>query len=556
MKNKPQIRSFKLSIILLILFFSCQTGKRLDFSKKDVKKAQKLIGLDFSKSEIDTLYRYLGENKAGYDSMRNFSLDHNVFPALLFDPHPSGFIIPKEQKSIQWNLPEAVTMPENKEDLAFYPLSQLAYLIKNKKISSEELTQLFLNRIKKYDNILLSVVTITEELALQQALKADKEIAEGIYRGPLHGIPYGIKDLAALKGYKTTWGTVPYKNQILDYTATVIEKLEAAGAVLIAKLTSGALARGDVWFGGKTKNPWDTSQGASGSSAGPGSATAAGLVAFSIGTETLGSIVAPSNRCGITGLRPTYGSVSRYGFMSLAWSMDKVGPMCRTAEDCALVFNALHGSDPKDKTAVNSAFNYQFPLDFSTLKVAYLKRDFQRDSSQIGKNNRASLELFKTLGIQLDTVELPKKFPFEAFDIILRAESGAFFDELVRTKQVDLMEEQDRSSRANSLRQSRFIPAVEYLQANRHRQVLIEQMHDIMKKYDVVISTSGDFRQTLITNLTGHPAVALPNGFDKNGRPTGIILIGKLYGEATILSLAKTYQEKTDFEEQHPPKFK
>lgn len=546
-----------LFICLTTIFLSaCNSYKHSNFSKKDVKKAQKVIGLDFSKTDIDTMYRYLGRNADGYDSLRNYTLTNEVFPALLFDPHPTDFVIPKEQKTIDWQLSTTVTLPTKKEDLAYYSVGQLAILIQSQKITSEELTTIYLNRIKKYDGTLLAVTTVTEELALKQAKQADKEIQAGNYKGVLHGIPYGVKDLIAVKGYKTTWGSAPYKNQMIDYTASVIEKLDAAGAVLIAKLTSGALARGDVWYGGKTKNPWDITQGASGSSAGPGSATAAGLVAFSLGTETLGSIVSPSNRCGLTGLRPTYGRVTRHGVMSLSWSMDKVGPICRSAEDCALVFAAIQGTDGKDRTVRDAAFNYEAKTDLTKLKVGYLKEHFEKDTTDTGENNQQALATFKAMGINMEAVSFPKNFPYQIFDVILRAEAGAFFDELVRSKGVDEMVEQGYRSRANSLRQARFIPAVEYLQANRHRKVLIEEMHEIMKEFDVIIAPTFGGRQLLITNLTGHPALALPNGFDKKGRPTSISLLGNLYDEATLLGLAKAFQEQTDFEEQHPPKFK
>jgi len=485
-----------------------------------------------------------------------YPIDNEVFPALLFDPHPNGFTIPQQQIPNNWEVAKGVTLPANEEAIAFYTIPQLAALLQSRQITAEALTKMYINRIKKYDSELLAVTTLTEDRALAQAKKVDAEIAAGNYKGLLHGIPYGTKDLMAVKGYKTTWGAAPYKNQMIDYTASVIEKLDAAGAILIAKLTSGALARGDVWYGGKTKNPWDITQGASGSSAGPGAATAAGLVAFALGTETLGSIVSPSNRCGLTGLRPTYGRVTRYGVMPLSWSMDKVGPMCRSAEDCAIVFEAIRGMDGKDRTVRDAAFNYSNNLDLKTLKVGYLKEHFDKDSTVIGENNRIALTTLKTMGLNLEAVSFPKDFPYAVFDVILRAEAGAFFDALVRSEEVDKMVQQDYRSRANSLRQARFIPAVEYLQANRHRKVLIEKMHEIFQKYDVIISPTFGGRQLLITNLTGHPALALPNGFDKKGRPTSITLLGNLYAEGILLAIAKQFQEKTDFDEQHPATYK
>lgn len=501
------------------------------------------------------MHRYLGRNLEGYDSMRNYALDYEVFPAVLFDPHPSGFEQPMNGVRPSWDIPDDVARPANLEEAAFYTIPQLASLIKNRKVTSLELTQMYLERMKRYNPTLQCAITITEELALEQARRADAEIAAGNYRGMLHGIPYGTKDLMAVPGYPTTWGSKPYEKQVIDQTATVVKRLEDAGAILIAKLVSGALARGDVWFGGQTKNPWDIEQGASGSSAGSGSATSAGLVGFSLGTETLGSITSPSTRNGVTGLRPTYGRVSRSGVMSLSWSMDKVGPICRSAEDCAIVFNVIQGKDPKDQTTADVPFFYDQKVDVTKLKIAYLQKDIEKDTSASGENLRQALEDMKKMGVELIPVALPEGSPYEVFDIILRSESGAFFDELVRSEQVDMLVEQHPGSRANSLRQSRFIPAVEYLQANRHRRVLIEQMHEIMRDVDVLISPTFGNRQMLITNLTGHPVITIPTGLDKENHPTSLTLVGNLYDEGKIIALAKAFQERTAFDELHPPNF-
>lgn len=538
---------------LLFLFLSCKTNEA-GFSKNDIKRSQRLIGLEFEKQEIETMYDYLGRNKEGYDSLRAFTASNETFPAMMFDPHPMGFEFPTAKTKPTFQIPEGVEVPENFEQVAFFTIPQLASLIKSKQVTSEELTRLFIDRIKKYDGELESVITLTEDLAMKQARKADQEIAAGNYKGILHGIPYGVKDLMAVEGYPTTWGAEPYKDQMIDYTSTVVKKLEDQGAVLIAKLVSGSLARGDVWFGGKTKNPWDLTQGASGSSAGSGSATSAGLVPFALGTETLGSITSPATRNGVTGLRPTYGRVSRYGVMSLSWSMDKIGPLAKSAEDCEIVFTAIYGKDLQDPSTNEVPFNQvkKAPNEF---KVAYLKKDLDKDTTITGDNLRASLEVFQAMGIEADSIALPENFPYSSFDIILRSEAGAFFDELVRSGEVDLMVEQEGSSRANSLRQSRFIPAVEYLQANRQRRLLIEEMHHLLKKYDVIIAPSYRSRQLLITNLTGHPVVSVPNGFDEKGRPTSFTLIGNLYDEGSILALAKAFQEATDFDEKRPPKF-
>jgi Asp-tRNA(Asn)/Glu-tRNA(Gln) amidotransferase A subunit family amidase len=395
-------------------------------------------------------------------------------------------------------------------------------------------------------------ITLTDSMALAQATLLDEELAQGHYRGILHGIPYGTKDLMAVAGYPTTWGAAPYKDQLLDETATVVRRLQDAGGVLVAKLVSGALARGDVWFGGKTKNPWDVEEGASGSSAGSGSATAAGLVPFALGTETLGSITSPSSKNGITGLRPTYGRVSRHGVMSLSWSMDKVGPMARNAEDCAIVFGIIQGKDSLDRTTTHIPFNYAPTEPITRLRVAYLKEDIAKDTTEGKKNLDQAIKTLQDMGITMDSVRLPTDVPYDGFDIILRAESGAFFDALVRSGEVDLMVEQDQKSRANSLRQSRFIPAVEYLQANRHRQVLIEKMHALMKAYDVLVSPSFGNKQLLITNLTGQPVVIVPTGLDEEGHPTSITFVGNLYDEGKLLLLAKAFQDRTDFDEMHP----
>jgi Asp-tRNA(Asn)/Glu-tRNA(Gln) amidotransferase A subunit family amidase len=515
--------------------------------REDVKAAQKLLNLNFNDAEVDTMLSYLESNRKGFDSLRTFSLGNNLEPAVAFDPYPLDLDIKPSSGLVNWEVNENIKLPKNHEEIAFMSIMDLAGLIKSRQISSVELTKIYLERIKKFDPKLQAFITVTEDLALSQAQKADEDIAAGKYRGPLHGIPYGIKDLAAVPNYPTTWGAAPYKDQVINETATVAKKLEEAGAVLLGKLVSGSLARGDVWFGGKTKNPWDLIQGATGSSAGSGSATSAGLVGFSIGTETLGSIISPSTRCGVTGLRPTFGAVSRTGFMTLSWSMDKVGPICRYASDCAIVFDYIRGQDGIDRSVQNASFDLVDEADFKNLKVGYFYSQFESDTSANHIHNKRTLDEFRKLGIEPEKVELPKRYPFSVFDIILRAESGAFFDELILSGRDSLMVEQDKGSRANSLRQSRFIPAVEYLQANRHRRMLIEEMHWLIKDYDVVISPTFGGRQMLITNLTGHPVVSVPNGFDKKGRPTSITLVGNYFDEAKILALAEVYQKKYNY---------
>ncbi len=542
-------------LFLLPVLFSCSSSQKI--SQRDVVSAQKLVGVEFSKTEQQTMLGYLGQNRAGYDSMRKIHVDYDVAPASYFDPRPDHFKQKIRESTTNWKLPDQVTLPERDADIAFLSVAELGTLLKSGKLSSLRLTKIYLERLKRFDT-LKAVVTITETLALQQAAAADAEIAEGMYRGPLHGIPYGIKDLFAVPGYPTTWGAEPYEKQVINETATVVKKLEAAGAVLVAKLVSGALARGDVWFGGRTSNPWDLTQGASGSSAGSASATAAGLVAFSIGTETLGSILAPSSRCGATGLRPTFGAVSRGGAMALSWSMDKAGPICRTAQDCAIVFQVIKGSEgssEKDRSVVDYPWGFKPPADLKGYKIGYFKKLFDQDTGRTSAANKAMLETMKSLGAELHEINVPDSVYFNAFDIILRAEAGSFFDELVREHRDRLLSEQDDGSRANSLRQSRFISAVEYLQAYRHRKVLIEKFNRIMAPYDFVVGPENGRNLSLITNLTGHPALALPSGFDKRGRPTSVMLLGNLYDEGPMLEAAYLLQQVTAHEEKHPTMF-
>lgn len=544
---------------LLFPFFLILSGCLRDkINRNDIEGAQKLIGMEFSGSEKDTMLNYLANNRKGYDSMRKTQLGNGTVPAIYFDPKPDNFQWRTRPSVSNWKLAEKKTLPSAKEEIAFMSVADLSVLIRSGQLTSVQLTKIYLDRLKTFGDTLHAVITITEELALKQAAQADEDIKQGKYHGPLHGIPYGLKDLFSVPGYKTTWGAEPYQDQVLDEKASVVKKLEDAGAVLVAKLTSGALARGDVWFGGKTRNPWDLKQGASGSSAGSASATAAGLVGFSIGTETLGSIIAPSARCGVTGLRPSFGSVSRAGAMSLAWSMDKVGPICRSAQDCALVFSVIKGYDPSegiDRAVVDYSFSFNPPVDLKGYKIGYFKKLFDKDTSSTGINNAQSLKLLKDLGANLHEVSMPDSVPYDVFDIILRAEAGAFFDELVREHRDRELSEQDKESRANSLRQSRFISAVEYLQANRHRKILIEKYNAMMKGYDFLVSPTQGKNQSLTTNLTGHPAISIPNGFDKKGHPTSIMLIGNLYDEGPIVEAAYIFQQATDFEEKHPTQF-
>jgi Asp-tRNA(Asn)/Glu-tRNA(Gln) amidotransferase A subunit family amidase len=412
-------------------------------------------------------------------------------------------------------------------------------------------------------------VTLTEELALKQAETADAEIKRGKYRGPLHGIPWGAKDLFATKGVKTTWGAEPFRDQLIDYDATVVERLRDAGAVLVAKLSMGALAQGPKWFGGVTRNPWapdDDRQGSSGSSAGPAAATAAGLVGFSIGTETLGSIVSPSSRCGVTGLRPTYGRVSRYGAMGLSWTMDKIGPICRGVEDCAAALNAIYGPDGRDITVGDAPFNWSPDTAISSIRIGYLKSEFEAAGVQSANDQqrqqmeqrrrvyREALAALEQAGAKLAPIELPK-FSTQALRFILTAEAAAAFDDLTRSGGVNQLSGQEPGDWPNSFRTARFIPAVEYLRAQRARTLLMREMEKLMSQWDVFVSPAPGSASLLITNLTGHPAVCVPCGFINN-LPVAIMFTGAVYDEAAPLRVALAFERATKWHTMHPPEFR
>jgi len=547
---------FKISLILIIplAMFSWAILEKSRLSIKDIEGAEKVINLNFTEAEKDSMISGLRQLTKSYEQIRNYSLDNSVPPAYLFNPIPLEMHMEKKDIKNIWSIPEDVSIPDNLNDLAFYSIPELASLIKNGKISSKKLTEFFISRLKKYGDTLKCVVTITEDLAYQQAEKADQLLKEEIYKGILHGIPYGVKDLLAVPGYPTTWGANPYKEQEFDYTATVVQKLNEAGAVLIAKLSMGALAWGDVWFNGITKNPWDLTNGSSGSSAGSASATAAGLVPFSIGTETWGSIVSPSSRCGVTGLRPTFGRVSRSGAMALSWTMDKIGPIARSARDCAIVFDIIRGKDGIDQSVIEAPFIYSLETQLGNLRLGYFESLFNENYPN-KNNDQKTLNAFRNLGFELIPVELPENIPTDALSLILDTEAAAAFDVLTRSNQDSMLVRQIKNAWPNEFRKSRFIPAVEYINANRIRFQLIQDLNVILKDYDAIISPSFGGDQLLMTNLTGHPCIVFPNGFSKNGRLGSISIIGNLYDEAKILFLAEKYQEITDFENKHPTLF-
>ena len=520
----------------------------------DMAAAARLFDLQFTQQELDTMYDGIQENLANYRLMHRQKLANSVPMSLWQSPLLPGMMVNQGKDNIRWKLPKT-TLPENRNELAFMSIAELAYLVKNKKISSVDLASFFINRIKKYGDTLQCVISVTEEIAMAQAKKADEEIAAGKYRGPLHGIPYGLKDLFAVRGTKTTWGAAPYKDQVIEEDAYVYQRLQEAGAVLIAKFTLGALAMGDYWYGGRTKNPWNTATGSSGSSAGSASATAAGLVPFAIGTETWGSIISPASTCGLTGLRPTFGSISRSGGMTLSWSLDKIGPICRSAADAAMVFAFIHGTDGIDASATNTRFDYVQRSDARQLKIGYAKNYFDRIRDTT-RSEWQVLRSFREAGFSLIPVDFPDSavYPFNIMDVVISAEAAAAFDEFTRNNIDDEMTKQGKYDWPNSFRVSRLMTAVEYINANRHRYLLMQKVNELMNTVDVVICpTRGSGNQSAITNLTGHPAVCVPTGFDSRSKlPTSITFIGQLYEEGKLLSAVEAYQSLTSWHLQHP----
>ena len=521
--------------------------------------AEEIAGITLTDEQRTELVEDLEQHVENYASVRELALPNNVPPALMFDPRASGTRPPSGVQGVRWE-PVPVDRPSSDEDVAFMQVAELAYLLKSRRVTSTELTELYIGRLKQYDDVLQAVITLTEGLAYEQAARADVELDAGVWRGPLHGIPWGAKDLLSVRGYPTTWGAAPYKDQVLDENAAVVDRLESAGAVLIAKLSLGALAWGDVWFGGKTKNPWNIEQGSSGSSAGPGAAVAAGLVGFAIGSETLGSIVLPSTRNGVTGHRPTYGLVSRHGAMTLSWSMDKLGPMARSALDCALVFEAIRGADARDSVTVNAPFPFSLEKSVSALRVGYVQEAFESDYPGKARDS-ATLDVLRNMGIELIPIELPDDLPIDAMLTTLGVEAATAFDTLTLSNGVDQMVRQGEGTWPHEFRANRFVPAVEFLQASRCRWLPMQRMNTVMQQVDVFVSPSFGGRTLAITNLTGHPSVTVPNGFDtlesdtdpRRRQPRSITFAGPLYADAEVLRLASAFQSATNFHLLRPP---
>ena len=569
-----------------------------------IDSAARIADVPITDDQKQMMLEGLNEQLEGYEAIHKLAIPNSVAPAFVFDPVLPGRKFEISKAPMRLSEPPAVhtgAAPLHIEDVALYTARELAELLRARRVSSVALTEMYLERLKRHDPTLHFVITYTEDRAMTQAREADKEIAAGKYRGPLHGLPWGAKDLLAVKGYPTTWGAGGFEKQTIDEDAEVVKRLDRAGAVLVAKLTLGALAQGDIWFGGRTRNPWNPAQGSSGSSAGSASATASGCVAFAIGSETLGSISSPSTRCGCTGLRPTFGRVPRTGAMALSWTMDKLGPICRSVEDCAIVFDAIYGPDGQDRTVRDIGFAWDANLDWRALRVGYLKSEFekkpqpppqaaaeepktaeerkkrdeeraQRAEAQARREydrryEQAALEKLQSMGVKMTPVELPQ-FPYGAMVPLLVAEAAAAFDELTRSGRDKLLTEQDADDWPNEFRVARLYPAVEYIQANRARMLAMEAVDKAFRDFDVIVAPSGS-TQLVVTNLTGHPALILPNGFrgddapkppadipNRNiggpGTPVSLTFLGDLYGEAKLLAFARAYQEATGFHRAHP----
>ena len=524
----------------------------LRVSREMLKAYEKLISIELTDAQEAMALANVNRNLESYETLRKIEVPLDTEPAIAFHPALPGKTFDLNKPHLKSSKVEDPAF-EKIDDLAFATVTELSQLIRTKRVSPVELARMYISRLKRYGPKLNCVVTLTEELAMAQAEAAEREIKAGKYRGPLHGVPWGAKDLFATKGIRTTWGAEPFKDQIIDYDATVVERLRKAGAVLVAKLSMGALAQGAKWFGGVTRNPWQIDEdttGSSGSSAGPAAATAAGLVGFSIGTETLGSIMSPSSKCGVTGLRPTYGRVSRYGAMGLSWTMDKIGPICRGVEDCAIVLNAIYGPDQRDITVGDAAFKWSPDLPVSQLRVGYLKPEFETGDDNRKAVYKAALDVLRNAGVKLQEIELPK-LPAQSLRIILTSEAAAAVDDITRSGAVNQLSGQEPFDWPNSFRSARFIPAVEYLRAQRARTLLMKQMDVLMRSWDVFVSPAPGSASLLITNLTGHPAVAVPCGFINN-LPQSIMFTGGIYNEGAPLRIALAFEQATKWRTMHP----
>jgi Asp-tRNA(Asn)/Glu-tRNA(Gln) amidotransferase A subunit family amidase len=544
-----------------------------------ITEALKLSGLEFSEAERTAMVDSANQNLTRYREIRAIHVPNDVSPPFHFSALVPGLHVDRTKQPFVLSAPPPVKRPKDLEDAAFWPVRHLAELVRTRQVTSLELTEMYLARLHRYNPLLNNVVTFLDDYGRAEAKRADAEIAAGKYKGPLHGMPWGAKDIISVKGFKTTWGSPAFKEQSFDYDASVIEMLRDAGAVLIAKLATGELAGGDQWFNGQTKNPWDPSQGSSGSSAGPSSATAAGCVAFGIGTETSGSILSPAARCGLAGLRPTFGRISRYGVMALSWTQDRLGPLCRYAEDCAIVMQAIARPDGRDMSVSDIPFNWNAQTDIRKLRVGWIKESFDSLTNAAAKANaQQALDTLRSLGV---STLLPVNVPDMPTNLGgLGVESTAFFDEHARAGR---MKDARGGGRANG----RLIPAVEYLQSQRVRMMMMMELAEATSHVDVYIVASNNNgvggpggrgggrggaeaatttttepqrpqtptqRHSNMANLACYPAINVPNGFSETGSPTNMTFFGRPFGELPIVALAKAYQDSAKFHLKRPPK--
>jgi Asp-tRNA(Asn)/Glu-tRNA(Gln) amidotransferase A subunit family amidase len=540
-----------------------------------VQQAAAISGLEVTDEQAEAMAEGATRNLRGYSALRDFNLDNSVAPPLHFNPLVPGMRVDREVRAFRTTSAAGVRRPQDLEEAAFWPLTELAELLRTRQVTSVQLTEMYLSRLERYNPKLNCVVTLTPELALSEARRADSEIAQGRYRGLLHGIPWGAKDIIAVKDYPTTWGSPPFRDRITEHEASVVRLLREAGAVLVAKLATGELASGDRWYGGRTRNPWNSEYGSSGSSAGPASATVAGLVGFAIGTETSGSILSPSVACGATGLRPTFGRVSRFGAMTLRWTGDRLGPLCRTVEDCAVVFQAIARIDEQDPGVLDIPFNWDAGRVRRDLRLAYLAGTFDADESKGADWTAAdhrSLEHLRSLGYS--PTEIPTPMMDFALDALrpLGVESAAAFEGFLREGRDA---EMARPQRGAGWRTGFTVPAVQYLQAQRVRGIMMSRLHEALGDHDVYVvpygdarwyvkdierpNTGGDRRRRTATsqffqlaNHAGYPAVAVRHGWGDDGLPMGITFVGRPFHEAEVLALAKAYQDSTDFHLRRP----
>lgn len=529
----------KTRFFLLLPVFLIACTEPADVSTSDIAAVENLVGVEMTRAERELMLDDVREQRVAYDALHALDLPNDLSPALHFDP---GFESPPPEDP-EWAKIDGITHPVDEALIPFLSVAELGALLRAGLITSESLTRLYLARIREHDGALHAVITLTEELALAQARRADAELAAGKDRGPLHGIPYGLKDIAAVPGYPTTWGATPYKEQVIDTTATVAARMEAAGAVLIAKTAVGALAWGDVWFGARTNSPWNVEVGASGSSAGSAAGVAAGYFPVAIGTETWGSIISPSARNGVIGLRPTFGRVSRHGFMALSWSMDKVGAICRHVEDCGMVLDAIRGVDERDLSTRAAGFGYSPHASLDDLRLGYFAADFSDEDYAQAPADDTVLTRIRAAGFELLPTALPD-LPIESMGFVLSAEAAAAFDTLTRSGLDDTLVRQERFAWPNVFRAARFIPAVEYLQANRLRTRLVAEIEKLFdaQSLDILLAPCFSGDQLLATNLSGHPSLALPIGLDDEGMPRSLCIIGRPFREGDLLVVAGELQ--------------